>query len=219
MDQDEYIKTLRPIISAELTGAPAEALASKDVANRFVSLRGAIAYCVLTQAWIMVYVVALQRIQEPTNLDVRRLNAITRKLQKEPKKLTYPGMRCKKKVDVHADSGYRRLSGGPEDVEKGYGMRGLNVMRRGSSIKTGEEVIHLIESICKSHRLQVRSSYGGEMLANARGMEDAYPALITLHELHNGRGTAMAAFSCSLLHRSFQSSRISNEQRRHSTCP
>ena len=54
MDQDEYIKTLRPITSSELTGAPAEEKATKHVANMFVSLRGAIAYCVLTQFWIMV---------------------------------------------------------------------------------------------------------------------------------------------------------------------
>ena len=79
LDQDEYIKTLRPIVSSELTGAPPEDKATKAVTNSFVSLRGAIAHTVLTQAWIQVYIVALQRIQEPTNLDVRRLNAIGRK--------------------------------------------------------------------------------------------------------------------------------------------
>ena len=51
LDQDEYIKTLRPITSSELTGAPAQDKATKSVANSFVSLRGAIAYTVLTQAW------------------------------------------------------------------------------------------------------------------------------------------------------------------------
>ena len=80
MDQDEYIKTLRPIVSRELTGAPAQAEATKAVSNSFVSLRGAIAFTTLTQSWLQVYIVALQRIQQPTNLDVRRLNAIARKL-------------------------------------------------------------------------------------------------------------------------------------------
>ena len=101
----------------------------------------------------MVYIVALQRIQEPTNLDVRRLNAITRKLQREPKKLVYPAMKCLKRVDMHTDSGHRRLSGGPEDVEKGYGTRGMNIMRRGAAACSGGEVIHLIERVCKSHWL------------------------------------------------------------------
>ena len=85
MDQDENIKTLRPIVSAELTGAKAEKAATKNVADQIVSLRGALAYTTLTQAWIQVYIVSLQRVQLPTNLDVRRLNAIVRKLQKEPK--------------------------------------------------------------------------------------------------------------------------------------
>ena len=52
MDQDDYIKTLRPITSHELTGAPADSPATKHVADLFVSLRGALAYTVLTQAWI-----------------------------------------------------------------------------------------------------------------------------------------------------------------------
>ena len=39
MDQDEYIKTLRPIQHPELTGAPAEAAASKIVSDMLVSLR------------------------------------------------------------------------------------------------------------------------------------------------------------------------------------
>ena len=92
MDQDEYIKTLRPIISPELTGAAPDIDATKNVADQFVSLRGAVAYTTLTQAWIQVYIVALQRVQHPKNIDVRRLNAITRKLQKEPQKLVYPAM-------------------------------------------------------------------------------------------------------------------------------
>ena len=40
--QDEYIATLRPIVCSELTGAPAEAKATKLVNDLFVSLRGAL---------------------------------------------------------------------------------------------------------------------------------------------------------------------------------
>ena len=41
MDQDEYIKQLRPIIHPELTGANAEAKATKLISDILVSLRGA----------------------------------------------------------------------------------------------------------------------------------------------------------------------------------
>ena len=159
LDQDEYIKQLRPIVSTELTGAPATAPATHNVTNQFVSLRGALAYTILTQAWIQVYVVALQRVQQPTNLDVRRLNAVTRKLQKEPHKLVFPAMTCNATIDLHSDSGYRRLNG-DDDETKGYGMRGLNVLRRGIAPNGNKNVVHLLDSACKFHRLQIRSIYG-----------------------------------------------------------
>ena len=93
---------------------------------------------------------ALQRIQVPTNPDVRRLNAITRKLQKEPQKLMLQAMKCLSQVDIHADSGYRRLDTAV-DV-RGYGMRRLTLLRRGK-IADGRDVVHLLDSVCKSHRL------------------------------------------------------------------
>ena len=48
MDQDEYIKRLRPITHPELTGAAADAKATKVVTDMFVSLRGALAYALIT---------------------------------------------------------------------------------------------------------------------------------------------------------------------------
>ena len=143
---------------------------------------------------------ALQRIQEPTNLDVRRLNAITRKLQKEPKKLIFPAMECQSNVGLHSVSGYRRLDGNQDEV-KGYGMRGMSLIRRGKRRTKGQakgcpsppgttdvsqDVVHLLDSVCKSHRLQIRSSYGAEIIAAAHGFDDAYPTLVTLHELKHG---------------------------------
>ena len=109
LDQDSYNATLRPIMIPELTGAPPEHEATKNVADMFVSLRGALAYATLTQAWIQVYIVALQRVQVCTNLDVRRLNAATRKLQRMPKKTVFPFMKCTGEAYLHTDSGHRRM--------------------------------------------------------------------------------------------------------------
>eukprot|EP00959_Pyramimonas_sp_CCMP1952_P219421 4587633-Pyramimonas_sp.AAC.1 len=53
MDQDEYIKQLRPITHPELTGAATDAKATKLIADMFVSLRGAFAYAIITQVWLM----------------------------------------------------------------------------------------------------------------------------------------------------------------------
>ena len=78
------------------------------------------------------------------------------------------------------------LQGGEGDEEKGYGMRGINVLRRGQRDDGKGKAVHLIDSECKSHRLQVRSSYGAELLAAAHGTEDAFPTIVTLHECKHG---------------------------------
>eukprot|EP00959_Pyramimonas_sp_CCMP1952_P414111 8676290-Pyramimonas_sp.AAC.1 len=101
------------------------------VADMFVSLRGALAHALITQVWLMVYVVFLQRVQVPTNIQVRRLNAITRKLQACPKKIVYQAMTLTGEVDLYSDSGSRRLSGDADGDVKGYGIRGSNLLRRG----------------------------------------------------------------------------------------
>ena len=82
-----------------------------------VSLRGALAYALISQVWLMVYVVSLRRVQQPTNIQVRRLNVATRKLQSCPKKIAYPAMTPTDEVDVHSDSGYRCLTGDANDDE------------------------------------------------------------------------------------------------------
>merc|ERR1712217_402794 len=76
-------------------------------------------------------------------------------------------------------------TGEADDDYKGYGLRGANILRIGKG-QDGSRVVHLIESICKSHRLIVRSSYAAEMLAAAHSAEDAYPTIVTLEELSFG---------------------------------
>eukprot|EP00959_Pyramimonas_sp_CCMP1952_P372367 7797984-Pyramimonas_sp.AAC.1 len=92
LGQYEDIKQLRPIQHPELTGAGAGAQPSKMVADMSVSLWGVLAYALITQVWLMVCVVSLRRVQGPANIQVRRLNAITRKLQACPKKIVYQAM-------------------------------------------------------------------------------------------------------------------------------
>eukprot|EP00959_Pyramimonas_sp_CCMP1952_P220539 4610950-Pyramimonas_sp.AAC.1 len=85
-----------------------------------VRFRGGFADALITQVWLMVYVVSPQRVQEPTCIQVRRLSAITRKLQAGPKKIVYQAMTLTDEVDLHSDSGYRRLSGDADGEVQGY---------------------------------------------------------------------------------------------------
>ena len=50
----------------------------------------------------------------------------------------------------------------------------------------GEPVAHLIESVCRSHKLVTRSTYAAELLGAAAGCDDALPVLVTLHEFVKG---------------------------------
>ena len=75
----------------------------------FMSFIGGVAYALFTQPWVAVYLVALQRgMQKATNLEVRRLNALLRFLQQNPKDREYPPMRCEKLVEAHTDSAFTR---------------------------------------------------------------------------------------------------------------
>ncbi len=76
-------------------------------------------------------------------------------------------------------------------------MRGLCSLRKGVAVSHGNvnpnsfshgnvNAIHLLDSVAKTHRLAIRSSYSVEIVGASHGMEDAYPTIITLIELKQG---------------------------------
>ena len=75
-------------------------------------------------------------------------------------------------------------------LRRGKAMATKRVDRGNATLDEGDttrnEVIHLLESLCKSHRLTMRSSYGAETIAASHGFDASYPTLITLAELNYG---------------------------------
>ena len=68
-------------------------------------------------------------------------------------------------------------------------------MKRGD-VHLGKQVcrgdvnlVHLLDTVSKTHRLVIRSSYSAEIIGAAHGVEDAYPTLISLIELRRGAFT------------------------------
>ena len=53
-------------------------------------------------------------------------------------------MTCKGEVDLHTDSGYRRVNGDNDEV-KGQGMRGMNIIRRGTRLDGKGDAVHLLD--------------------------------------------------------------------------
>ncbi len=74
-------------------------------------------------------------------------------------------MTCKDELDAHVDSGYKRIIKGKH--EAGYGMRGMCLLRRGIGRDRKSQVVHLLDSVCKSHKLTIRSGFASETLAVA----------------------------------------------------
>ena len=62
-------------------------------------------------------------------------------------------------------------------------MRGLNLFRIARSRKDNRKVVHLLDSLARSHRLVTRSSYGAELMATSHGIDDAHPSLMAIIEL------------------------------------
>ena len=49
---------------------------------------------------------------------------MTRKAIQDPKRIVFPRVKPSGGIDIHSDSGYRKLTGEEDDDTKGYGIRG-----------------------------------------------------------------------------------------------
>ncbi len=101
---------LKPIAHNKLIGAAPESDADETFVPLYWSLLpGALAYSLLTQFWLAVYVVSLQRItKKPLVIQICRLNAVVRVAQKRPAKIIYIAMIPTGILECHADSGFSR---------------------------------------------------------------------------------------------------------------
>ena len=109
-----------------------------------MSLLGAAAYALLTRVDAAVYIVALQRVAHaPKVIHIRRLNAVTRWMQRNPRKVVLPHMQGPFRMVALSDSAFKK-----ED-DSGHAMRGcviLLVPQHGSleqDLKRGR--VHLVD--------------------------------------------------------------------------
>ena len=90
LDQISFIAALRPIEHPQLGTGTNEEKCVDTLAQLYISLLGALAYATLTRVDVMVFIVALQRHgHAPEVQHVRKLNKLTRWVQRHPKKLAY----------------------------------------------------------------------------------------------------------------------------------
>ena len=176
-DQTEYLSALKPINPKHYASLQKDAPCPEHLRALYWSLLGAVAYSALTQAWVLVYIISLQRVtQNPTVTHVKRLNALTRELQRRPQKLEYSSMTCSRVVELYSDSAFSR------ENDKGYALRGAVYLRMGTDVR-GVKRCHLIEAVSQSHKLVVRSTFAAELLALTASVDQSFIIITTLHEM------------------------------------
>ena len=184
LHQDEYIKALKCIHPKHYNHLRAEDPCDSKLQALYMSLVGAVAYSTLTQAWVSVFLVALQRRnKQATVADVRRLNAVTRELVKRPQRLKYKSMTPTGVIEVFSDSAFSR------EGDTAHTLKGMTALLIGRDQK-GTECCHLLESLSQTHKLVVRSTFGAELLAATSAVDNSYSIAITFHELGCGPLTA-----------------------------
>eukprot|EP00438_Fugacium_kawagutii_P035880 Skav204682 [mRNA] locus=scaffold1284:96116:106049:- [translate_table: standard] len=180
LDQNEYISALKPIHHPDITGKPMDEPCTEPVMRLYWSLLGAVAYTLLTQHWIAIYIIALQRqTHKPQYQHIRKLNSLLKVLQKQKAVIVYPAMKCAQKIIAFSDASFCK-----ESETKGYGVRGTVFLRVG--LRNSEECCHLIDATSQSLKLVTRSTFSSETLAAVGTADTLIPLVISMIEIMFG---------------------------------
>jgi hypothetical protein len=197
LDQIEYIAAFKPIVHAEITKESSDSLVSSDLQTLYMSLLGAVAFAVLTRMDAAVFVTALQRMSgKATALHVKRLNTLTRWLQKTPTKIVYARFKAPvAHIQAISDAAFRK-----ED-EDAHALKGAVFMRVDGPPGAGSvegrsflsRVCHLIDYFCRKQRHVTRSTFGAELFSACDAADFCMLLAQLLHEIEKGACTAIDA--------------------------
>ena len=189
MDQSAYIAALRPIVHRDLVGARPESLLEGELYTMFRSLLGAIAWCNMTRCDIMVYVVALQRAaHQPTVLHARRLNAVVRYAQRNPKGITYRPLTGPLRLLTVSDSSFKK------EEDDAHAMKGVFILlAAGGEACKADGGVHILDYAARKQQHVTRSTFAAELFSACDGIDHALLISIAMHEILRGcSGTAEA---------------------------
>ena len=145
----------------------------------------------------MVYVVALQRqAHKPRVLHARRLNAIVRYAQRNPRGIRYTPMRGQVvgpsgqlprdvRVLVVSDSSFKK------EEDDGHAMKGVFILLAGGGNgKVRAEVIHILDYAARKQQHVTRSTFAAELFSACDGVDHGLLVITTLHEIERGNRSA-----------------------------
>ena len=139
------------------------------------SLLGAVAFAMMSQFWLAVYVVALQRVAAaPKHKHCIALNKLVRVLKAQGATSVFPHMIQSWEEGSDIMHAFTDASFKKEVEDKGYSMRGSVYVLEGYNSKD-ERVYHLLWAASKSLSLVTRITYAAELLAAVCTADYAVP--------------------------------------------
>ena len=167
------------------------------------SILGAIAYAQLTRPDISVFVSALQRHSHaPQIIHAKRLNAVVKWTQRNPKKLCY--MRFARTPESQGSTGTHLIlysnAAFRKEEDTGHSMRGALFLRTYGT--SNDDMIatrpcHVLHVIGRSQRRVTRSTFTSKMLACCDTADMGLRIVQLIHEINTG----IVSFSESRLRR------------------
>jgi hypothetical protein len=163
---------------------------------------GAIAYAVLTRVDIAVFVSALQRWSHaPCIIHVKRLNAVVRWAQRNPKSIAYRQLESSNRpADSIVATHLRQISDAAfkKEEDNGHSMRGACYVRcLGDSVQdmTGSRPGHLLDFVSRSQRRVTRATFTSELQGGCDTIDKGFLLMQTLDEMQTGRISANEALA------------------------
>jgi len=187
--QGTYTAALKPLELTSIKGRPIEELVLADLASKFASLLGGVAWIVLTRAEIAIYVQALQRrASGPRVTDCRRINVLVRYVTRHQEGLWYEAVSGNIRLLGFTDSAFKAQ----EEESSGLALRGLAIIvapeRRGEEVlEPGRAVtVNLLEWLVRRLRRVVRSTFAAELNALIDSIESLILLQLVLHQVYCG---------------------------------
>ena len=200
LDQDEYIKGIKLCVHADISSVSSESKAGNDLHAQYWSVLGAIAYAVLTRPDIAVFVAALQRhSQSPCIIHVKRLNAVVRWAQRNPKSITYKQLGSSSlpsgaTIPTHlreiSDAAFKK------EETTGHSMRGSCYLRCAGTTEAdfvGQRPCHFLEWVARQQRRVTRATFTSELQGGCDTVDKGFLVLQCLDEMITGRISAKEA--------------------------
>ena len=200
LDQDDYIKGIKLCVSPEIMSEKPESKCGTELHAQYWSVLGAIAYAVLTRPDIAVFISALQRWSHAPNvIHVKRLNAVVRWAQRNPKGITYkqldnnnrpPGSCVPTHLREVSDAAFKK------EEDSGHSMRGACYIRcAGNRISdmTSSCSGHLLDHVSRAQRRVTRATFTSELQAGCDTVDKGFLLLQCLDEMQTGRSSASQA--------------------------